>query len=36
VSDCCLTPNEQFVSYAMTRTSYVHFDEMMKIMFALY
>jgi len=23
VSDCCLTPSEQFVSYIMTRTNYI-------------
>jgi len=23
VSDCCLTPNEQFVQYIMVRTSYI-------------
>jgi len=23
VSDCCLTPNEQYVGYIMARTSYI-------------
>jgi hypothetical protein len=27
VSDCCLTPNEHFVSYIMARTSYIRWDE---------
>jgi len=33
MSDCCLTPNEQFLSYTMARAS-CNFDEIM--MSALY
>jgi hypothetical protein len=27
VSDCCLTPNEQFFSYIMARTSYIQWHD---------
>jgi len=27
VSDCSLTPNEQFFSYIMARTSYISCDD---------
>jgi predicted alpha/beta hydrolase len=27
VSDCCLTPNEQFFSYIIVRTSYIRWDD---------
>ena len=35
VSDCCLTPNEQFCRYMMARTSYIRYHEMI-MMSALY
>ena len=35
MSDCCLTPTQQFFSYIMLRKSYI-FDKMMKMMSALY
>jgi len=27
VSDCCLTPNDQFFSYIMWRTSYIQWND---------
>ena len=27
VIDCCLTPNEQLISYIMARTSYLRWDD---------
>jgi len=27
VSDCCLTPSEQYFSHIMTRTSYIRWDD---------
>jgi len=27
VSDCCLTPTEQFFSYIIKRTSYIRSDD---------
>ena len=27
VIDCCLMPNEQFLSYIMARTSYIRWDD---------
>jgi len=27
VSDCCLTPSEQYFSYNMARTSYIRWDD---------
>jgi len=27
VSDCYLTPNEQFFSYIMVKTSYIRWDD---------
>ena len=27
VSDCCLTPNKQFFSYIMAKTSYIRWDD---------
>ena len=33
VSDCCLTPNEQFCRYMMARTSYIRYHEMMSTLY---
>jgi len=34
VNDCCLMPNEQFVSYIMARTSYIRYDD--DVIYTLY